>query len=185
VTGVQTCALPISDAILLKPATLNAAEQQIMRTHTVVGAELLSKSNIPQMQMAEEIARSHHEWWDGNGYPGTFSGTEIPLAARITALADVFDALTHKRPYKLAWPIDAAIDEIAALKGRQFDPDLTDLFLALITRLRREHKDLDAFLGQSARESPFLQARAKINDALKRRPVGANAGSNSRLDTQR
>jgi putative two-component system response regulator len=175
----------VPDAILLKPAKLNAAEQQIMRTHTVVGAELLSKSNIPQMQMAEEIARSHHEWWDGNGYPGTFSGTGIPLAARITALADVYDALTHKRPYKLAWPIDAAIDEIAALKGRQFDPELTDLFLVLITRLRREHKNLDAFLGQAARESPFLQARAKINDALSRSHVGANAGSNSRLDTQR
>jgi putative two-component system response regulator len=175
----------VPDAILLKPAKLNAAEQQIMRTHTVVGAELLSKSNIPQMQMAEEIARSHHEWWNGNGYPGVLSGTAIPLAARITALADVFDALTHKRPYKLAWPIDAAVDEVASLKGRQFDPELTDLFLVLITRLRREHKDLDAFLGQAARESPFLQARAKINDALNRGPVDGGGSSNSRLDTQR
>lgn len=175
----------VPDAILLKPAKLNAVEQQIMRTHTVVGAELLSKSNIPQMQMAEEIARSHHEWWDGNGYPGTFSGTGIPLAARITALADVFDALTHKRPYKLAWPIDAAIDEIASLKGRQFDPELTDLFLVMITRLRREHKILDVFLGQAARESPFLQARAKINDALNQGPVGGGAGSNTRRDMQR
>jgi putative two-component system response regulator len=137
------------------------------------------------MRMAEEIARSHHEWWNGNGYPGTFSGTGIPLAARITALADVFDALTHKRPYKLAWPIDAAIDEIAALKGRQFDPELTDLFLVLITRLRREHDSLDVFLGQAARESPFLQARAKINDALNRSQVGSGAGSNTRLDMQR
>jgi putative two-component system response regulator len=175
----------VPDAILLKPAKLNAAEQAIMRTHTVVGAELLSKSNIPQMQMAEEIARAHHEWWDGSGYPGILSGTGIPLAARITALADVYDALTHKRPYKLAWPIDAAIDQIAALKGRQFDPELTDLFLVLITRLRREQKNLDLFLGQAARESPFLQARAKINDALKRGHDGGSGSSNSRLDTQR
>lgn len=175
----------VPDAILLKPGKLNAAEQAIMRTHATVGAELLSRSNIPQMQMAEEIALSHHEWWDGNGYPGICSGAGIPLAARITALADVFDALTHKRPYKEAWHIDAAIDEIAGLKGRQFDPDLTEIFLVLIDRLRKEHKDLDAFLGKAAQDSPFLQARSKIKYALNRGHVGDNTGRYSRLDLQR
>ena len=175
--------IAVPDAILLKPDKLNAAELQIMRTHTSVGAEILSKSNIPQMQMAEEIARSHHEWWDGNGYPGECMGKSIPLAARITALADVYDALTHKRPYKEAWPVDAAIDEIGALKSRQFDPELTDLFLVLIARLRREYGDLDAFLGKAAQDSPFLQARTKIRNTLLRSASGG--AINSRLDLQR
>ena len=173
----------VPDAILLKPEKLNAAEMQIMRTHTTVGAELLSKSNIAHMQMAEEIARHHHEWWDGSGYPGNLSGAGIPLAARITALADVFDALTHQRPYKVAWPIDAALDEIARLKGRQFDPQLTDLFVVLVGRLRQDHIDIDSFLGQAAHGSPFLQARSRIWNALHRSHDAANSAS--RLDLQR
>ena len=175
----------VPDAILLKPDKLNDAETHIMRTHTTVGAELLSKSNIPHMQMAEEIARHHHEWWDGSGYPGNLSGSAIPLAARITALADVFDALTHKRPYKIAWPIDAALDEIAALKGRQFDPQLTDLFIVLVGMLRRDHIDLDAYLGQAANSSAFLQARTRIWNALHRSHDRNPGSSDSRLDVQR
>jgi putative two-component system response regulator len=173
----------VPDAILLKPDKLNSAETQIMRTHTTVGAELLSKSNIAHMQMAEEIARFHHEWWDGSGYPNNLAGANIPLAARITALADVFDALTHQRPYKVAWPMDAALDEIARLKGRQFDPQLTDLFIVLVGRLRRDHIDVDSFLGQAAHGSPFLQARSRIWNALHR--SHDQGGSDSRLDLQR
>jgi putative two-component system response regulator len=175
----------VPDAILLKPEKLNDAERQIMRTHTTVGAELLSKSNIPHMQMAEEIARHHHEWWDGSGYPANLSGSGIPLVARITALADVFDALTHKRPYKIAWPLDSALDEIAQLKGTQFDPQLTDLFIVLIGRLRRDHIHIDSFLGQAAHESPFLQARARIWNALHKSQDRGDEGSGSRLDLQR
>jgi putative two-component system response regulator len=175
----------VPDAILLKPEKLNDAERQIMMTHTTVGAELLSKSAIPHMQMAEEIARYHHEWWDGSGYPGNLSGSAIPLAARITALADVFDALTHKRPYKIAWPIDAALDEIAQLKGAQFDPQLADLFVVLIGRLRIDHIDLDSFLGQAAYASPFLQARSRIWNALHKSHDRDAEGSGGRLDLQR
>lgn len=175
----------VPDAILLKPEKLNDAERQIMRTHTTVGAELLSKSAIPHMQMAEEIARYHHEWWNGTGYPSNLSGSAIPLAARITALADVFDALTHKRPYKIAWPIDAALDEISQLKGVQFDPQLTDVFVVLVARLRRDHLELDAFLGQAAFESPFLQARSRIWNALHKSHARDGEGSGSRLDMQR
>ena len=156
-----------------------------MRTHTTVGAELLSKSNIPHMQMAEEIARYHHEWWDGSGYPNNVSGAAIPLAARITALADVFDALTHVRPYKVAWPMDAALDEISRLKGRQFEPQLCDLFIVLIGRLRKDHIDLNAYLGQAATASPFLQARTRIWNALNRSHEGDNSVSGGRLDLQR
>ena len=175
----------VPDAILLKPDKLNDAERQIMRTHTTVGAELLSKSNIPHMQMAEEIARHHHEWWDGSGYPSNLSGTGIPLASRITALADVFDALTHVRPYKVAWPIDAALDEIARLKGRQFEPQLCELFIVLIGRLRKDHIDLNSYLGQAATASPFLQARSRIWNALHKSHDGDNSDSGSRLDLQR
>ena len=175
----------VPDAILLKPDKLNDAERMVMRSHTTVGAELLSKSNIPHMQMAEEIARHHHEWWDGSGYPGNLSGSAIPLASRITALADVFDALTHRRPYKDAWPVDRAVDEIARLKGLQFDPQITDYFLVLIEKLRAQHADLDGFLGQAALSSPFLQARSKIWDTLRKSKEPEGNGVDSRLDLQR
>ena len=154
-----------------------------MQRHTVIGASILTGGRCRLLQMAEEIARHHHEWWDGSGYPGNLADSRIPLAARITALADVFDALTHKRPYKVAWPIDAALDEIARLKGRQFDPQLTDMFIVLVGRLRQDHIDIDSFLGQAAYGSPFLQARARIWNALHR--SHDESDSNSRLDLQR
>ena len=93
-----------------------------MQTHTTAGADILAKSNVPQMHIAEEIARHHHEKWDGSGYPMKLAGTAIPIAARVTALADVFDALTHVRPYKKAWSVRESLDEIKSLRGRQFDP---------------------------------------------------------------
>ncbi len=175
----------IPDGILLKPAKLNASEREVMKTHTTIGAEVLANSNIAHMKTAEEIARFHHEWWDGTGYPSALGGDAIPEAARITALADVFDALTHKRPYKSAWPLDSAMTEIMSLSGRQFDPKLTELFLGLIARLRREHDDLDAYLGEAALDSPFLQARDKIKKTLLQTADSADQGAESRLDLQR
>ncbi len=175
----------IPDGILLKPAKLNAAERDVMKTHTIIGAEVLANSNIAHMQTAEEIARFHHEWWDGSGYPLGLSGEKIPLAARITALADVFDALSHKRPYKEAWTLDSTLTEIMALRGRQFDPDLTDVFLGLVAKLRREHADLDAFLGEAASASPFLQARDKIKKTLQEAEHPHERSAESRLDLQR
>lgn len=175
----------IPDGILLKPAKLNAAEREVMKTHTTIGAEVLANSNISHMQTAEEIARSHHEWWDGTGYPAGLAGDDIPVAARITALADVFDALAHKRPYKVAWSLDSTLTEIMSLSGRQFDPKLTDLFLGLVGRLRREHVDLDAFLGEAADASPFLQARKKIKETLLQSVDDREHGSESRLNLQR
>jgi putative two-component system response regulator len=175
----------IPDGILLKPDKLNASEREVMKTHTTIGAQVLAQSQIPHMQMAEEIARCHHEWWDGNGYPSGLAGEDIPLAARITALADVYDALTHKRAYKHAWTEDSALTEILALRGRQFDPKLTDAFLALITSLRREHQDMDALLGQAAKASPFIIARTRIQETLElNREPGATIGPD-RFDLQR
>jgi len=159
--------LAVPDSILLKPGRLTDGEREIMQQHTLAGAELLAKSNIPQMHVAEEIARHHHEWWNGKGYPHRLSGTGIPIAARITAIVDVFDALTHIRPYKPAWPVSQAMHEIRTLRGVQFDPDVTDLFMQLVPRLQREVGDLDAYLGAEAKNSPFIQARAKIARALK------------------
>ncbi len=154
--------LAVPDRIVLNSEELREAERHFMSAHTVIGAELLSKSNIPQLRMAEEIARFHHEWWNGQGYPSRLAGKRIPIHARIVALADVFDALTHGRPFSKPWPMDQAIEEIRSRGGTQFDPDLTEMFLALIRRLREEHDDLDEYLGRAGRSSPFLQARNKI-----------------------
>jgi len=174
--------LAVPDSILLKPGRLTDGEREIMQQHTLAGAELLAKSNIPQMHVAEEIARHHHEWWNGKGYPHRLSGTGIPIAARITAIVDVFDALTHIRPYKPAWPVSQAMHEIRTLRGVQFDPDVTDLFMQLVPRLQREVGDLDEYLGAEAKNSPFIQARAKIARALKGED---GAGVNVNFDVRR
>jgi len=152
----------IPERILLKTQQLRDAEREIMSIHTVIGAELLAKSDIPQLRMAEDIARFHHEWWDGTGYPAKLGGKRIPIHARIVALADVFDALTHGRPYAPAWPIDKALEEIQAKRGMQFDPDLTDRFIGLVRRLQMEYRDPDEYLGRAGRNSPFAQARSRI-----------------------
>ena len=157
----------IPDGILLKPRGLKPAERLVMEMHAEIGADVLAKSEIPHIKMAEEIARHHHERWDGKGYPAKIGCREIPFAARITALADVYDALTHERVYKKAWMVELTLSEIVASRGTHFDPELTDLFVALVSRLHREHRDLDHFLGEAARASPFIQARSKIWDTLK------------------
>jgi len=118
--------------------------------------------------MAEEIARFHHEHWDGSGYPFGLTHTAIPIAARITALADAYDELMHAQGHAPAHSPQSALREIAAQRGRQFDPELTDWFVALATRLQAEHGGLDTYLGQAARGSPFIQARQKIAATLNR-----------------
>jgi putative two-component system response regulator len=156
----------IPEKILLDEKTLREAEKHFIASHTTVGAEILSKSEIPQVRLAEEIARCHHEWWDGGGYPRNLKGASIPKSARIVALADAFDAMTHGRPYAAAISMSEALDRIAALRGSQFDPELTDHFLALVRRLASDNPDLDGYLGKAARNSPFLKARARIKEML-------------------
>jgi len=164
------------DRILLTSEELQEAERHFISTHTTIGAELLGKSANPKLRMAEEIARHHHEWWNGEGYPAKLKGKRIPIHARIVALADVFDALTHGRPFSPPWPVDKALDEIRARKGTQFDPELTDLFLELIAKLREEHTDLDEYLGRAGRNSPFLQARNRIKQLLSEEREHEKAG---------
>jgi putative two-component system response regulator len=121
----------IPDAILLKLGKLTSAEFELVKTHTTIGARILSGSRFSLLRLAEEIAFSHHERWDGSGYEGLI-GDRIPLAGRIVTVADVFDALTQKRPYKPAWPVKEAVAEIERQRGRQFDPNIVDAFLRII-----------------------------------------------------
>jgi putative two-component system response regulator len=118
----------IPDRILLKPGKLTPDEFDQIKTHTAIGAEILSISHSSIVKVAGEIAHYHHERWDGQGYNG-LSGENIPVAARIVALADTFDVLTHDRPYRRAWSADRAVAEIHGERGRQFDPGVVDAFL--------------------------------------------------------
>ncbi|MEO6857705.1 MAG: HD domain-containing phosphohydrolase [Solirubrobacteraceae bacterium] len=123
--------LAVPDVILLKPGRLSEAEFGRVKEHTTAGAAILTGGTSKLLQLAEEIALSHHERWDGSGYPFGLNAETIPVSGRIVALADVFDALTHARPYKSPWSVRAATAEIRRLRGRQFDPLVVDAFLAL------------------------------------------------------
>jgi len=127
----------IPDSILLKPGQLTQEEWDIMKTHTTLGAELLSGSNAAIMKMAEVIAFTHHERWDGSGYPRGLKGEDIPLVGRITGLCDVFDALTSKRPYKRAWTPEEAMTEIKKQSGKHFDPHLVEAFIRILSEVQR------------------------------------------------
>ena len=119
----------IPDAILLKPGKFEPHEWEIMKTHATIGGKLLEGDASDLLRMAREIALTHHEKWDGSGYPSGLAGAAIPLAGRIAALADVFDALTSVRPYKKAWPIEDAVAYLKDNSGRHFDPALVEVFL--------------------------------------------------------
>jgi HD-GYP domain-containing protein (c-di-GMP phosphodiesterase class II) len=174
--------LAVPDVVLLKKGRLNAAEMDVMRRHSIEGCQILSdvlldvehdvasqdRPDSEAFRQAAEIALHHHEWWNGTGYPMGAAGGAIPESARITALADVFDALTHARPYKRAWTVEESLTEIASLSGRQFDPRLCAAFVKLIRELHAQHdKDLDAFLGAAARSSPLVTANRVIERIMR------------------
>ncbi len=128
----------IPDAILQKPGKLDADEWNIMQQHAEIGALILGQEDTSDLMItAREIALSHHEKWDGSGYPSGLAGEEIPVSARIVAIADVFDALTSVRPYKKAWSEEAAIDLIKEEAGKHFDPKLVELFLTHLDAIRQ------------------------------------------------
>jgi putative two-component system response regulator len=135
----------VPDAILLKPAKLDQGEYGLMKTHTSIGHQILSGSGSRELRLSAEIALTHHERWDGRGYPAGLAGSEIPFAGRITAVADVFDALMHQRPYKPAWPLDAALAEMKLGSGRHFDPELIEVF---------EQLDPESLLGPITNGTP-------------------------------
>lgn len=121
----------IPDQVLLKPGKLDDDEWGIMKRHTVIGGKILAGSDAEFIKLAEVIALTHHEKWDGSGYPKGLKDTEIPISGRITAIADVFDALTSKRPYKEAYSLERSFDIIREGKGSHFDPEVVDAFFAV------------------------------------------------------
>ena len=127
----------IPDSILQKPGALTLEENELMRSHVWLGANLLAGDLGPVIEMAHDIALAHHEQWDGSGYPQSMIGSEIPLAARIAAIADVFDALICKREYKEKWSADDGFDEIERLSGTHFDPDVVAAFLRIRPEIER------------------------------------------------
>ncbi|TAN51808.1 MAG: response regulator [Methylococcaceae bacterium] len=134
----------IPDRILLKPGKLDAEEWAIMQTHAAIGAEMLSGHDSELLQMAEVIALTHHEKWDGTGYPRQLKGEDIPVVGRITAVCDVFDALTSVRPYKKAWSVADALAELEKLRGSHFDPLLVDKFHNIVQdvlKIKEQFKD--------------------------------------------
>ncbi|MBJ7455083.1 MAG: CHASE2 domain-containing protein [Thermoleophilia bacterium] len=130
--------LGVPDYVLLKDGRLTDEEREIMKLHTLRGADILAGSESPLLQLGEMIARTHHERWDGTGYPLGTAGDAIPLPGRICAIADVFDALVSVRRYKAGWPLDRALDELRLQRGRQFDPHLVDVFLTIAPELYEE-----------------------------------------------
>ena len=134
----------IPDKILMKPGKLTDEEFDFMKTHTTIGAKILADSKAEILQLAQQIAISHHEKWNGRGYPQGLAGDTIPLAARIVGLADVFDALTSKRPYKDPFPVEVALDIIKKECGEHFDPDVVDVFFQNIDQILKIKDEVDA-----------------------------------------
>ena len=126
----------IPDHILLKPDRLTKEEFDIVKNHTTIGAAILEAARSEVLQMSREIALTHHEKYNGRGYPQGLSGSNIPVSGRIVAIADTFDALTSRRPYKEPYPIDVAVDIILSEKGAHFDPEIADVFLENIEEIR-------------------------------------------------
>ncbi|AXE30816.1 two-component system response regulator [Chromobacterium phragmitis] len=137
----DTGKLGIPDAILRKPGPLTPEEWEVMKTHTRIGHDILIRSEAPIFKLAAEVALRHHEKWDGSGYPDGLAGTAIPESARIVSLADVFDALTMKRPYKDAWPLEKALTTLRDGRGSHFEPRLIEVFDAALPKLL-EIKDI-------------------------------------------
>ena len=182
----------IPDRVLLKPGKLTTEEFTIMQSHTTIGREILGGSKFSILQLASQIALSHHERWDGLGYPQRIAGEMIPLAARITAVADVFDALTHARTYKEAWPLEKAAETIQKESGRHFDPNSLTLLwrscpaerpearpdgaaeaaYSSVSRTSVAHGDPGGLRG--AGRGPWGQSGPRVHQRDRReRPVGA------------
>lgn len=140
----------VPDSILKKPGKLTPDEWALMQQHVHFGALILGDQDSELLQMAKTIALTHHEKWDGSGYPAGLAGEDIPLVGRITALADVFDALTSVRPYKRAWSLDEAVDYIRRERGRHFDPLLVDKLQQILPEFDR----IKTFYADQAEKHP-------------------------------
>jgi len=159
----------VPEVILRKPSRLTSPEMDIARLHADAGAQIISAFDAPGIAAAERIARHHHERWSGDGgYPHGLHGEAIPLEARMVAIADRLDTLTHKRPYASAVDLDAALIELKLESGASLDPALTDTMVGVVSRLRSEHQSLDDFLSVPAAQSRVLAATMTVREALRR-----------------
>jgi putative two-component system response regulator len=154
--------ISIGDDIVATRRPLTAEEMQSMRAHCHVGADLLRQTELENARLAADVAAYHHEAWDGSGYPHGVGGTAIPLAARIVAIADAFDAMTGERPYRPRLGVDEALARLRDGAGRRHDPALVPQFVALVARLRDTVGDLDGYLAEGAARSPFMQAHRRL-----------------------
>lgn len=134
----------IPDNILNKPGKLTDKEFEIMTQHSIIGGKILAGSKAEILKVARQIALAHHEKWNGTGYPNGLSKKKIPIEGRIVGLADVFDALTSRRPYKGPYPVEAAIEIISLARGKHFDPDIVDVFLGSIKEIKKIKKEVDS-----------------------------------------
>lgn len=133
----DTGKIGVPDHILLKPGKLTVEEFEVIKKHPEIGAEIIGDHDAEVLKMAKQVALTHHEKWNGQGYPRGLSGEAIPIVGRIVAIADVFDALTSVRPYKTAWPVEKALELIVKEAGQHFDPELARLFLGMETEVQR------------------------------------------------
>jgi cyclic di-GMP phosphodiesterase len=167
----------VPDRILLKRGLLTDEERRVMQSHAEIGAAILADSEVPELRLAETVARSHHERWDGRGYPHGLAGVSIPVAARIVAIADVFDALVFPRPYKEAWTVGEAVSEIRAQRGRQFDANLVDAFLRLDHERLRAPVDAS---GDGVRRRTLAHALAAPPRRRRHAPHQSNSAAAAR-----
>jgi putative two-component system response regulator len=158
----------IPDSVILKKTALSAGERHIIETHAANGADMLSRARLPYATLAEEIARHHHEHWDGGGYPEQLAGNAIPLPARIVGLCDAFDAMVHDRVYRRAHTVEEALGQIARERERQFDPHLVDRFIPLVRRIYREYKNVNAFLTSVAQTTTLSAIRRSVEERATR-----------------
>ncbi|MGY3395641.1 putative two-component system response regulator [Bradyrhizobium sp. USDA 3311] len=161
----------IPDNILLKPGRLTDEEMAVIRTHATIGERILADSSCELIQLGAQIAAGHHERWDGAGYPNGLKTDEIPVAARVVAVADVFDALTTRRPYKEPMPLEAARNYLVENQGRQFDPACVEAFLS------RWNEVMEIAAGQQA--TPFQKTEATLAPVMERAVEGRPAEDRS------
>lgn len=159
--------IAIPQQILLKRDPLSDDERAVVRRHAELGEQLLMSFEMPGMNEIAAVARSHHERWDGSGYPDGLKGDAIPRDARIVSVAEVFDTLVYSRPYKAAWPVADAIAEIRQLAGTYFDPAVVEHFCAVASRLQQEHGDLLALTNLASEDSEFVSGRRRVMQALR------------------
>jgi len=158
--------IALPDQLLSHAGKLSRGEREVLNAHARIGADLLGRSEIPELQCAEIVARHHHERWDGQGYPSGLSGKRIPLECRIVAIADCFDCMTHGRPGTRGLSVNVALAEIKLQGARQFDPDLACAFEGFARQLTTAHPSIDAYLELDAKPSPIAKALCELNELL-------------------